>query len=127
MLDPQCVPNVISYSAVMTACCMGGHPFKAEEWFHRMRLHGVAPDHICYSTLIAGAWLPAPPSSQRARQLDCVAWLVVRLSLGAPNAPALAPSAGAGALLTASWVWEVPGLWMGGQGQTGCCNSFGPM
>lgn len=54
VLDPQCTPNVISYSAVMTACCMGGHPFKAEEWFHHMRLRGVLPDHICYSTLIAG-------------------------------------------------------------------------
>ncbi|KAK9787995.1 hypothetical protein WJX73_009513 [Symbiochloris irregularis] len=52
--DPQCCPNVISYSAVMTACCMGGHPHKAEEWFLRMRSRGISPDHICYSTLIAG-------------------------------------------------------------------------
>ena len=55
--DPQCAPNVISYSAVMTACCMGGHPYKAEEWFHHMRARGIAPDHICYSTLIAGTCL----------------------------------------------------------------------
>ncbi|MCJ1464008.1 hypothetical protein MMC07_002618 [Pseudocyphellaria aurata] len=58
--DPQCAPNVISYSAVMTACCMGGHPAKAEDWFKHMRARNIKPDHICYSTLIAGEWTSCP-------------------------------------------------------------------
>lgn len=65
--DPQCAPNVISYSAVMTACCMGGHPAKAEDWFKHMRARNIKPDHICYSTLIAGgparSSMPRPPGA----------------------------------------------------------------
>lgn len=52
--DPQCTPNVITYSALMTACCAGGRPDKAHEAFLDMRSRGIQPDHISYSTLIAG-------------------------------------------------------------------------
>lgn len=31
--DPACAPNVITYSALMTACCAGGRPDKAYEVF----------------------------------------------------------------------------------------------
>lgn len=55
--DPQCAPNVITYSALMTACCAGGRPDKANEAFLDMKARGVQPDHISYSTLIAGQWL----------------------------------------------------------------------
>jgi len=56
--DPQCTPNVISYSALMTACCSGGRPDKAHEVFQEMISHGIQPDQISYGTLIAGT-LPA--------------------------------------------------------------------
>ena len=52
--DPQCRPNVISYSALMTVYCQAGQLDKAEDAFQHMKLQGVTPDHICYSTLIAG-------------------------------------------------------------------------
>ena len=52
--DPQCRPNVISYSALMTVYCQAGQLDKAEDAFQHMKLQGVNPDHICYSTLIAG-------------------------------------------------------------------------
>ncbi len=52
--DPQCTPNVISYSALMTACCSGGRPDKAHEVFQEMISSGIKPDQISYSTLIAG-------------------------------------------------------------------------
>lgn len=52
--DPQCVPNVITYSALMTACCSGGRPDKAHEVFQDMVASGIKPDQISYSTLIAG-------------------------------------------------------------------------
>lgn len=52
--DSSCAPNVITYSALMTACCAGGRVDKAFEVFKSMKLDGVVPDHICYSTLIAG-------------------------------------------------------------------------
>ena len=52
--DKQCAPNVITYSALMTACCAGGRPDKAHEVFLDMQSSGIKPDHICYSTLIAG-------------------------------------------------------------------------
>ena len=58
--DPQCAPNVITYSALMTACCAGGRPDKAHEVFLDMQARGIKPDHISYSTLIAGAQ-PSPP------------------------------------------------------------------
>lgn len=54
--DPNCKPNVITYSALMTACCAGGHPEKAYEVFQEMQAAGIQPDQISYSTLIAG-WL----------------------------------------------------------------------
>ena len=56
--DPQCRPNVISYSALMTVYCQAGQLDKAEDAFQHMKLQGVTPDHICYSTLIAGGALP---------------------------------------------------------------------
>ena len=31
--NPACAPNVITYSALMTACCAGGRPDKAYEVF----------------------------------------------------------------------------------------------
>ena len=52
--DRQCVPNVITYSALMTACCSGGRPDKAHEVFQDMVASGIKPDQISYSTLIAG-------------------------------------------------------------------------
>lgn len=52
--DPQCKPNVITYSALMTACCAGGRPDKAHEAFLDMKARGIQADHISYSTLIAG-------------------------------------------------------------------------
>ena len=53
--DPGCAPNVITYSALMTACCAGGRPDAAQQVFRSMRAAGVQPDHITYSTLLAGA------------------------------------------------------------------------
>lgn len=52
--DPQCVANVITYSALMTACCSGGRPDKAHDVFQDMVASGIKPDQISYSTLIAG-------------------------------------------------------------------------
>jgi pentatricopeptide repeat protein len=52
--DPRCKPNVITYSALMTACCAGGQPEKAHEVFQEMQAAGIKPDQISYSTLIAG-------------------------------------------------------------------------
>lgn len=52
--DSACAPNVITYSALMTACCAGGRPDKAYELFRSMPTQDIRPDHICYSTLIAG-------------------------------------------------------------------------
>lgn len=57
--DPGCAPNVITYSALMTACCAGGRPDAAQQVFRGMRAAGVQPDHITYSTLLAGARGPA--------------------------------------------------------------------
>ena len=31
--NPACAPNVITYSALMTACCAGGRPDRAYEVF----------------------------------------------------------------------------------------------
>jgi pentatricopeptide repeat protein len=60
--DPRCKPNVITYSALMTACCAGGQPEKAHEVFQEMQAAGIKPDQISYSTLIAGN-CPRVPSS----------------------------------------------------------------
>ena len=84
--DPQCAPNVISYSAVMTACCMGGHPLKAEEWFLRMRSRGIAPDHICYSTLIAGLSNGSCHLQVQLLAPQCVALCIRRLMTAALDA-----------------------------------------
>lgn len=53
--DKGCMPNVITYSALITAFVAGGRLDKAYEVFLSMRPNDVPPDHICYSTLIAGA------------------------------------------------------------------------
>ena len=55
--DKGCMPNVITYSALITAFVAGGRLDKAYEVFLSMRPNDVPPDHICYSTLIAGAAL----------------------------------------------------------------------
>ena len=52
--NPQCTPNVITYSALMTACCSGGMPDEAHKVFKDMIASGIKPDQISYSTLIAG-------------------------------------------------------------------------
>ena len=54
--DKGCMPNVITYSALITAFVAGGRLDKAYEVFMSMRSSNVHPDHICYSTLIAGAF-----------------------------------------------------------------------
>ena len=56
--DKGCMPNVITYSALITAFVAGGRLDKAYEVFLSMRPNDVPPDHICYSTLIAGAHPP---------------------------------------------------------------------
>ena len=56
--DKGCMPNVITYSALITAFVAGGRLDKAYEVFLSMRPNDVPPDHICYSTLIAGAHSP---------------------------------------------------------------------
>lgn len=58
--DPACAPNVITYSALMTACCAGARPDKAYEVFRSMRSEDIRPDHISYSTLIAGVSVRCP-------------------------------------------------------------------
>ena len=52
--DQGCLPNVITYSALITAFVAGGRLARAHEIFLSMRHSNIAPDHICYSTLIAG-------------------------------------------------------------------------
>ena len=52
--DKGCLPNVITYSALITAFVAGGRLARAHEIFLSMRHSSIAPDHICYSTLIAG-------------------------------------------------------------------------
>ena len=52
--DKGCLPNVITYSALITAFVAGGRLARAHEIFLSMRHSNIAPDHICYSTLIAG-------------------------------------------------------------------------
>ena len=54
--DKGCMPNVITYSALITAFVAGGRLDKAYEIFLSMRSSNVHPDHICYSTLIAGVY-----------------------------------------------------------------------
>jgi len=67
--DPGCAPNVITYSALMTACCAGGRPDAAQQVFRSMRAAGVQPDHITYSTLLAGAAPRRPGRRWRHRAL----------------------------------------------------------
>ena len=40
--DAACAPNVITYSALMTACCAGGRPDKAYEVFQVCTPHKAA-------------------------------------------------------------------------------------
>lgn len=73
--DPQCSPNVITYSALMTACCSGGRPDKAHEVFQDMVSSGIKPDQISYSTLIAGqkrliSFLFSDASNNKLEQKD---------------------------------------------------------
>jgi len=81
--DPGCAPNVITYSALMTACCAGGRPDAAQQVFRSMRAAGVQPDHITYSTLLAGAAPRRPGRRWRHRALLERA----RLPRRAPGAP----------------------------------------
>ena len=69
--DPGCAPNVITYSALMTACCAGGRPDAAQQVFRGMRAAGVQPDHITYSTLLAGALSSILPYLQKDEVGGC--------------------------------------------------------
>lgn len=62
--DKGCLPNVITYSALITAFVAGGRLARAHEIFLSMRHSSIAPDHICYSTLIAGGAPPLTPNCQ---------------------------------------------------------------
>lgn len=63
--DKGCTPNVITYSALITAFVAGSRLDKAYEIFLSMRSSHVHPDHICYSTLIAGALPQSATAFQR--------------------------------------------------------------
>ena len=53
------VPNVITYSALISACEKGKQPERALELFEAMKRQGVVPDVITYSALISKS--PPPP------------------------------------------------------------------
>lgn len=44
--DAACAPNVITYSALMTACCAGGRPDKAYEVFQVLVPYTIQPKSI---------------------------------------------------------------------------------
>lgn len=71
--DTACAPNVITYSALMTACCTGGRPDKAYELFRSMPAQDIRPDHICYSTLIAGGHTLLSSTSEDITPVNCAA------------------------------------------------------
>ena len=46
--DPDCAPNTITYSSLITACVRGGHLERALVWYHKMQENGVDADFIIY-------------------------------------------------------------------------------
>lgn len=47
------VPNLITYSALISACEKGGKPEQALELFEAMLRRGVVPELITYNALIS--------------------------------------------------------------------------
>ena len=47
------VPNVITYSALISACGKGEQPERARKFFEEMKQQGVVPNVITYSALIS--------------------------------------------------------------------------
>ena len=47
------VPNVITYSALISACEKGKQPERALELFEAMKRQGVVPNVITYNALIS--------------------------------------------------------------------------
>ena len=46
--DPDCAPNTITYSSLITACVRGGHLERALVWYGKMRDNNVDADFIIY-------------------------------------------------------------------------------
>ncbi len=51
--DPNCIPNTITYSSLISACAAGSRLDKALQVYDEMQEAGLQPDHITYSTLIS--------------------------------------------------------------------------
>ena len=51
--DPDCMPNTITYSSLISACAAGSRLDKALQVYDEMQEAGLKPDHITYSTLIS--------------------------------------------------------------------------
>ncbi len=51
--DPNCTPNTITYSSLISACAAGSRLDKALQVYDEMQEAGLQPDHITYSTLIS--------------------------------------------------------------------------
>lgn len=51
--DPDCKPNTITYSSLISACAAGSRLDKALQVYDEMQEAGLQPDHITYSTLIS--------------------------------------------------------------------------
>ena len=50
--DPDCNPNIITYSSLISACAAGSRLDKALQIYDEMQEAGLQPDRIIYSTLI---------------------------------------------------------------------------
>lgn len=46
--DPECCPNTITYSSLITACERGGRLDRALDWYRQMQRNGVDADYIIY-------------------------------------------------------------------------------
>ena len=46
--DPECCPNTITYSSLITACERGGRLDRALDWYQQMQRNGVDADYIIY-------------------------------------------------------------------------------
>ena len=53
MQQQSMVPNIITYSALISACEKGKQPERALELFEAMKQQGVVPDVITYNALIS--------------------------------------------------------------------------